>query len=116
MVGARRVGAEITAAMRGDDLQSRKAIQRAFEDQVLQRNRGVQWIAYRVRQPAVALEPLAEFRRALRMHEQYGAEFFRLGPHRMEFWIGKILPQHAAADCGTLQALLFDRGLQLLNG
>jgi hypothetical protein len=62
-----------------------------------------------------SLEPLGEFRRALRMDEQNGAERFGLGPHRMEFGVGKILPQHAGADGGATQALFFDRGLQLLH-
>ena len=115
MVAARGIGAEIAAAMRGDDLQSGKAIERAFEDQVLQGDRGVERIADRVRQPAIALETLGKFRRALRMDEQDRAELFGLGPDRMEFGVGKILSQHAAADRGAAQALLLDRGLQLLH-
>src|SRR3982074_941702 len=65
VVGARRVGGEIAAAMRRADLEGRKAIERAFEDQVLQRDRGVERIADGVRQPAIALEARVQFRRAL---------------------------------------------------
>ena len=49
------------------------------------------------------------------MDEQNRAELFRLGPHRMELGIGEILSLHAAADGGDAQALLLDRGLQLLH-
>src|SRR3954462_9615163 len=108
MVSARGVGAEIAAAMRGNDLEPGEAVERSLEDQVLQGDRGVERIADGVRQPAVALETLGEFRRALRMDEQHRAEFFRLGPYGVEFRIGKILPQHAAADRGSAKALFLD--------
>src|SRR6202011_1493692 len=101
--------------MRGDDLQARKAVEGPFKDQMLQGNGRVERIADRVRQPAIALEALGEFRRALRMDEQNGAEFFSLGPNGMEFGVGEILPQHAGADSGATQALLLDRGLELLH-
>src|SRR5438132_8791931 len=105
MVAARGVGAEIAAAMRGNDLEPREAIERSLEDQVLQGDRGVERIADGVRQPAVALETLGEFRRTLRMDEQHRAEFFRLGPAGMEFRIGKILTQHATADRSPAKAM-----------
>ena len=35
------------------------------------------------------------------MDEQDGAEFFGLGPNRVEFGIGEILSQHAGADRGA---------------
>src|SRR3954469_24240354 len=59
MVAACGIGAEIAAAMRGNDLEPGEAIERSLEDQVLQGDRGVEWIADGVRQPAVALETLA---------------------------------------------------------
>src|SRR4051812_31938906 len=49
------------------------------------------------------------------MNEEDRAELLRLGPDRMEFRVGKILSQHAAADRRAPQALLLDRGFQLLN-
>jgi hypothetical protein len=64
MVGARRVGGKIAAAVCRDDLEAGEAIERAFEDQVLQGNGGVERIADRVRQPAVALEAPGQIRRA----------------------------------------------------
>jgi hypothetical protein len=115
MVAARCVRAEIAAAMRCNDLEAWEAIERSLEDQVLQGDRGIERIADGVRQPAIALETLGELRRALRMDEQHCAEFFRLGPDGMEFRIGKILAQHAAADRSPAQALFLDRRLQLLH-
>src|SRR6266404_7808059 len=56
MVATRRVGAEIAAAVRGDDLQAGEAIERALEDQMLQGDRRIERIADGVREPAVALE------------------------------------------------------------
>ena len=84
VIGARRVGRQISAAVRRDDLEARKFVERALEDQVLQRDRGVERIADGVREPAVALEAGGKLRRALRMDEQHGAEFFGLGPDRMK--------------------------------
>ena len=40
---------------------------------------------------------------------------FRLGPDGMEFRIGKILTQHAAADRGPAKALFLDRRFELLR-
>ena len=44
------------------------------------------------------------------------AEFFGLGPHRMELGIGEFQAGNAAADRGALQPLLLDRRLELLHG
>src|ERR1700682_4997334 len=115
MITARGVGAEIAAAMRGNDLEAREVIERSLEDQMLQGNRGVQRIADGIRQPAIALEALGKLRRALRVDEQNRAELLSLGPDRMEFWIGKILAQHAGADRRAAQPLFLDRRFQLLH-
>src|SRR5665213_1948606 len=101
--------------MGGKDFQAGEAVEGSFEDQVLQGNRGIERIADGIRQPTVALEALGEFRRALWMDEQNGAEFFGFGPHRMEFGVGKVLPQHTTANGGATQALLLDRGFELLH-
>src|SRR6266849_1162271 len=107
MVGARRIGREIAAAVRGDDLEPGKAIERALEDQVL--------LADGVGEPAVALEALVELRRALRVDEEDGAELLGLRPHRVKFRIGEVLVQHAGADRGAAQPLVLDGGLELLD-
>jgi hypothetical protein len=64
MIRARRVGAEIAAAMGREDLQAGEAVQGPFEDQVLQGKGGIERVADGVRKPAIALEPLGEFRRS----------------------------------------------------
>ena len=46
--------------MRRDDLEPGKFVERALEDEVLQRDRGVERIADSVREPAVALEPFCK--------------------------------------------------------
>src|SRR3981189_3467647 len=102
--------------MGGKNFQAGEAVERSFEDQVLQRNRGVERIADRIRQPAIALEARCELRRALRMNEENRRKLFGLVPHRVKFLIGEVRSLHAAADGGAAQALLLDRGLKLLYG
>ena len=101
--------------MRGAYLEFGEFIQRAFKDQVLQRDGGVERIADDIRQPAVALEAARQLRRALRMDEQRNAQFFGFGPHRMIFRIREIIAQHAAANGSTLETVLAHAVLKLLN-
>jgi hypothetical protein len=49
------------------------------------------------------------------MNEQRRAEFFRLGPHRIEFRVGERHAVDVAADRGPLQSLLLHRGFELLH-
>ncbi len=116
MVRTIGIGRQVPAAMGGDHFQSGKAVQRALEDEMRERYRRVERIADGVAEPAVARQPLAELGHALRMDEQGHAEFLRLGPNRMEFRVGEVDAAHRAADRGSLQALLLDRGLKLLHG
>ena len=104
--------------MRGTDLQAGKAVERAFEDQVRQRDRGLQWIADRVGQKAAAVQPAArlERARAQRMHEDQDAQLLALGPERMEPRIGQLLVADAAADTDAAEAELLDGVLDLLGG
>src|SRR5215218_6806537 len=115
MIATCGIRTEIAAAMCGDDLEPREAVERAFEDQMLQGDGGVERVTDGVRQPAIALEALGEFRRALRMDEEHRAELLCLGPDRMEFGIREVLSQHAATDRGAAQALLPNRSFQLLH-
>src|ERR1041384_1119516 len=95
--------------MRRDDLQPGELVERALEDQVLQRDGGVERIADGVAKPAVALEALGKLRRRLGMDEQHGAELFGFLQHRMIFGPREIVAEHAAADRSAAQALLLDR-------
>src|SRR3954452_22900372 len=83
MVAARRIRAEIAASMRGEDFQTSEAVERAFEDQMLQGNGGVERIADGVREPPVAFKALRKFRRALRMARHRAVRPF---PKRDGIW------------------------------
>src|SRR6185312_5928776 len=84
------VGRQKTSAMRGTNLQSREPVERAFKDQVRQRDRCLQRIADRVGQQAAAAKPSARLQlpRAERMHEDQYAKFLALGPEGMKARIG----------------------------
>src|SRR3984893_18703458 len=94
-IRARGVGRQEAAAMRGTDLQARKAVERALEDQVRERNRGFERVADRVGQEATAAEAAArlQFPCAERMHENQDAELLRLCPDRGGFGGGPFLPR-----------------------
>src|SRR5437588_12763645 len=102
--------------MRRDDLEPGKSVERALEDEVLQRDRGVKRIADRVREPAVALEALGKLRRRLRMDEQHGAELLGFLQHRKILLAREIVARNAAADRRAFEPLLLDRGLEHLRG
>src|SRR5476649_1696933 len=105
MVRSIGVGRQEAAAMRSDYFELRKSIEYALEDEVRERDRRLQGIADRVGEPAVAGQFLRKLGDARRMNEQGHVEFFRLGPHRMKFRIGKCLAVDSAADRGSLEPL-----------
>ena len=70
VVGAVGVGGKEPAAMGGDHLEPREAVEGALEDQMRQRDRGLDGIGDGIGEPAVAGERLVEFGNALRMDEQ----------------------------------------------
>src|SRR4051794_5059803 len=115
MVRTISVGGQEAAAVRGNHFQSGKAIKRALEDEVRERDGCLQRVAYRVAEPAIPREPLVEFGHALRMNEQGHAEFLGLGPDWMEFRVGEFDAVYHAADCCPLQSLLLHRGLKFLH-
>src|SRR5260370_36144153 len=61
------VGGQEAAAMGSNHSEPGKAIERAFENEMRERNRGLQRIADGVEEPAIAVKPLVQFRYALRM-------------------------------------------------
>src|SRR5262249_48337530 len=103
VVGARRIGAKISAAMRRQNFQTREAVERAIEDQVRKRDGGVERVADGVRQPAIALKALGKLRRALRVNEQHSPKLFGLRPYGVKPRIRKVLARDAAADLGAPQ-------------
>src|SRR5262249_35408989 len=105
------------AAMRGADLEARKAGERALENQVRQRNRSFERVADRVGQEAAAAEAAAglQFPAAERVHENQDPELLGLGPDRMKFWGGELWPVAAAADREPAQPQSLDRMFELLD-
>ena len=118
-VGARRVRRQVAAAVRRADLQSREAIERALEDQVRERDRGLERVAdRRCSSPPLPLSrlPKVPARRPLRMDEDQHAELLGLGPERVKLRVGQLLAVDAAADAGAAQPELLDAVLELLGG
>ncbi len=103
--------------MRGAYLEPRETVERALEDQVRQCDRGFERVADRVGQEAAAAEPAArlQFPGAERVHENQNAELFGLGPDRVEFRIGQLLPGDAATDRQAAQPQSLDRVFELLD-
>src|SRR5262249_33373218 len=116
-VRARGVRGQVTAAVRGADLEAGEAIERALEDQVREGDRGLERIADGVRQETVAAEPARalELGRALRMDEHKDAELFGLGPERMEPGVAELEAVHAAARSRAAEAVALDTVLKLLG-
>src|SRR3989449_11767700 len=81
-------------------------VERALEDQVRERDGGLERVADHVVEVAVALEPVLEVGRgagALRMDEDHHAELLGLGPERVELRIADLRAVDAAADPGAAQ-------------
>src|SRR5256885_9357070 len=104
--------------MRGAYLEPRKTVKRSLEDQVRQRDRGLERIADRVGQQAAAGEPTArlQFACAERMHEDEHTKFLAFGPERVEFGIGEFLTGDAAAHANAAEAEGLDRVFDLFRG
>ena len=102
--------------MGGTDFQPGKAIERAFEDQVRECDRGLQRIADRVGEKTVATQPAARLQlaRAGGMHEDEDAQLLALLPERVELGIGEFLASHAAAHTDAAEAELLHGMFDLL--
>ena len=105
--------------MRRADLQAGKAIERALEDQVRERDGGVERIADDVGEIAVALKPVLELiRRAVACGwmKTSDAQLLGLGPERVELRIGDLLAGDVAADRRAAQPSFLTPCLELLGG
>src|SRR5207244_8447175 len=107
------VGRQIAAAVRGAELESREAVERALVDEMRERERGLERVPDGVVEAAVALQAVVEVARALRMHEDQHAELLGLGPERVELGVGELQALDAAADRGAAQAELLHDVLEL---
>ena len=98
-------------------LQARKAIERAFENQVGEKDGRFQRIADDVSQAALSLQPrvLRGARCGLRVHEQHDAELFRFCPERIELAVGELLPFDTAPYGGATHSQLSDGVIQLIG-
>src|SRR5262245_9278514 len=103
--------------MRGAYLEPRKTVERSLEDQVRQRDRGLEWIADRIGQQAAAGEPTArlQFAGAKWVHESQHAQFLALRPERVEFWVRQFLAGNTAGNADAAKPEFLDRVLDLLR-
>src|SRR5215475_8959430 len=104
--------------MRGADLEAREAVERPFEDQMRQGDRGFEWVADGVRQETISGQPAARFQfaGAERVHEDEHPQLFALGPERVEFRVGEILAGDAAGHADAAEAERLDRLFDLFGG
>src|SRR5262245_41404047 len=103
--------------MRGAYLEPRKTVKRSLEDQVRQRDRGLEWIADRIGQETAAGEPPArlQFAGAKRVHENQHAQFLAFRPERVKFSVRQFLAGNAAANADAAKPQFLDRVLDLLR-
>src|SRR5262249_7085109 len=96
--------------MRGAYLEPRKTVERSLEDQVRQRDRGLERIADRIGQQAAAGEPAArlQFAGAKWVQEDQHAQFLALGPERVESWVCQFLAGNADAAKPEFLDRVFD--------
>ena len=96
VVHARRVVAHVAAAVRGDDLQPRVALQHAAEDDVRERDRGVERIADDVGEEVLRETPrLGE---SARVQEDDGPERLGPGPEPVKALVAEIDAANVGAD------------------
>src|SRR5262249_60265245 len=103
--------------MRGAYLEPRKTVERSLEDQVRQRDRGLEWIADRIGQQAAAGEPTArlQFAGAKGVYENQHAQFLALRPERVEFWVRHFLAGNAAGNADAAKPEFLHRVLNSLR-
>ena len=103
--------------MRGANLEAREAVERPFEDQMRQGDRGFERVADGVRQEPIPGQPAARFQfaGAERVQEDEHSQRFALAPERVEFRVGEILAGDAAGHADTAEAECLDRVLDLCS-
>src|SRR5262245_229309 len=119
MIHARGVGGQKAAAMGAADLQVRELVERALEDEMHQRKRGLERIADDVAKRARALHALGDasrLRRGLRMDEDERLQLLSFLPEWIELGGRNLLALDAASDGGANQAKLLHAALELLGG
>ena len=107
------VAREIAAAVHGEDLQVRVALQHAVEDQVVQRNRRLQRIADDVVE--VEARQALGVREAVGVDDDQRAQLLGLLPERREGRVGQLAAVDVGQHLHALEAELGDAALQLLG-
>src|SRR5262245_48273284 len=92
LVEATDVRRQKPARVSATELQSRESIERAFKNQMRQRDRRFERISNHVGQKSIALESISELRNTLRVHEDQRAERLSLRPERIERRRGELFP------------------------
>ena len=101
--------------MGGTDLQPREHVQRAFENQMRERDRRLERVADDVLEPAAAFQALIELHCALRMEKDEDAELFGFSPEDVKLRVGEFVARAARANGRPAQAELLHRMLELLR-
>ena len=114
MVDAARIGAEIAAAMHGENFQFRMPFEHAVEDQVVQSERRFERIADDVVE-IKARQALA-LGEAVRMDDDQRAELLGLLPERREGRIGQFLAGDVGENLDALELERLHAALELLGG
>ena len=114
VVDAARVAREIAAAVHGQDLEVGVALQHAVEDQVVQRDGGLERIADHVVE--VEARQTLGVREAVGVDDDEGAELLGLLPERGEGGVAELVAVDVSEDLHALEAELGDATLELLGG
>ena len=116
-LGAAQIGGQITAAVRGNHLQSGKTVQGPVENHPREEERGLQRIADDVAQSARSRESpgLNDVVGTVGMHEDRHSKFLRLRPEGVVFLRGNRFAPGVALDGRAAVPQFIDRVVQLLG-
>src|SRR5579872_2957032 len=102
VVHAARICAEKAASMHGQDLQVRMTFEHAVENQIVKRQRRLQWVADDIVEVETG-EALA-LSKSVRMDDDESTELFGLGPERREGGVGELTSADVCEDLRSLQS------------
>ena len=114
MVDPARIGAEIAAAVHGENFKPGMPFEHAVKNQIMQRDRGLERIADDVVEiKALKARGLGE---AVGVDHHQNAKLFGLLPERREGRIGQLLAVYIGEDFDAGEAKRLDAALELLGG
>lgn len=110
MIRPARVRRQVPSAVRGANLQARKTVKGAFENQMRQGDRRFEWISNHVPEKAIPLQtPVEIVLLDLRVDEDHASKFLDLRPERVQGRVRELATGHAATDGHTAEPELLDR-------